>query len=83
MRSRMEAAARQIRFGTSLQLPNVRVPARVIEHLTAGQILRLDLPATTAPVWCVGGQPLATAYPLRRGDHRAARLESRLQGGGS
>jgi flagellar motor switch protein FliM len=76
----METAALQIRFGASLQLPSVRVPARVLEHLTPGEILRLDLPATTAPLWCVGGQPLATAYPLRQGDHRAARLERKLQG---
>jgi flagellar motor switch protein FliM len=80
MRTRMETAALQIRFGASLQLPSVRVPARVLEHLTPGEILRLDLPATTAPLWCVGGQPLATAYPLRQGDHRAARLERKLQG---
>jgi flagellar motor switch protein FliM len=83
MRSRMEAAARQIRFGASLQLPNVRVPARVIERIMPGEILRLDLPATTEPLWCVGGQPLATAFPLRQGDHRAARLERKLQGGRS
>lgn len=80
MRTRMETAAQQIRFGASLQLPSVRVPARVIERITPGQILRLDLPATTAPLLCVGGQPLATACPLRKGDHRAARLESKLQG---
>jgi flagellar motor switch protein FliM len=83
MRARMEAAARQIRFGASLQLPRVRVPARLLENIAPGDILRLDLPATTAPVWCVGGQPLATAYPLRQGEHRAARLERKLAGGQS
>jgi flagellar motor switch protein FliM len=75
MRARMEVAARFIRFGASLQLPSVRVPAHAIERLTPGDILRLDLPATTVPVWCVGGQPLATAHPLRQGNHRAARIE--------
>lgn len=83
MRTRMEAAARQIRFGASLQLPSVRVPAREIEQIRPGEILRLNLPATTAPVWCVGGKPLATASPLRQGEHRAARLEQTLQGGRS
>jgi len=80
MRARMEGAARFIRFGASLQLPCVRVPASSIERLTPGDILHLDLPATTAPVWCVGGQPMAIAYPLRQGDHRAARIERPLKG---
>jgi flagellar motor switch protein FliM len=79
-RARMELAARRIRFGGSLQLPSVRVAARSIEQLTPGDVLRLGLPATTAPLWCVGGQPLATAQPARRGEHRAARMERRLPG---
>jgi len=79
-RARMENAARQIPFGASLQLPSVRLPARVVEHLEPGDILRLDLPANTAPLWCVGGQPLAAAQPMRMGEHRAARIERRLKG---
>ncbi len=77
-RTRMELAARRIRFGASLQLPSVRVPARMVEELEPGDILRLNLPATTAPLWCVGGKPLASAQPLRQGEHRAARIERRL-----
>ena len=80
MRARMDASMRQVRFGAALQLPSVRVPARVIEHIMPGDILRLDLPAGTAPIWCVGGQPLATAHPLRQGEHRAARIERALEG---
>src|ERR1039458_9333226 len=40
---RMSAAARRIRFGCSLQLPAVRLPASTIENLEPGSILRLDL----------------------------------------
>src|ERR1700691_1005472 len=52
-RARMEASARRIRFGGSLQLPTVRLMASTIESLEPGTILRLDLPANTLPVWQV------------------------------
>jgi flagellar motor switch protein FliM len=79
-RTRIEAAARRIPFGASLQLPSVRIPAVVIERLQPGDILRLDLPSNTLPLWCVGGKPLASAQPVRMGDHRAVRIERRLTG---
>jgi flagellar motor switch protein FliM len=79
-RARMESSARGIRFGASLQLPSVGVSAQAVERLTRGDILRLELPANTAPLWCVGGQPLATAHPLRQGERRAARIERPLNG---
>ena len=74
-RARMEAAARRIRFGGSLQLPTVRLAASSIENLEPGTILRLDLAANTLPVWQVGGQPLSQAQAIRQGPHRAARVE--------
>ena len=75
IRARMEAAARRIRFGGSLQLPNVRLSASTIENLEVGSILRLDLPANTLPVWRVGGQQLAEAQAISHGDFRGARIE--------
>jgi flagellar motor switch protein FliM len=78
-RARMEAAARKIRLGGSLQLPTVRVAASAIEALEPGSILRLNLAANTLPEWRVGGQPLSTAQPVRQGPHRAARIESRIR----
>ena len=75
LRERMESAARRIRFGGSLQLPTVRLPAAEIENLDVGAILRLDLPANTSPVWQVGGQVLSEAAAIRHGLHRAARME--------
>jgi flagellar motor switch protein FliM len=75
IRSRMETAARRIRFGGSLQLPTVRLMASEIENLQPGTILRLDLPANTLPVWQVGGQQLCEAQAMRQGLHRGARIE--------
>ena len=80
-RARMEAAARKIRFGGSLQLPTVRLPASAILDLEPGSILRLDLPANTPPVWQVGGQKLSVAQAIRQGMHRGARLERPIMEG--
>jgi flagellar motor switch protein FliM len=77
-RERIEASARRIRFGGSLQLPAVRLAASAIESLEPGTILRLDLPANTLPVWQVGGQTLSEAQPIRCGAHRGARIEHRV-----
>jgi len=76
-RARMEAAARRIRFGCSLQLPTMRLAASVLENLEAGTILHLDLPANTIPEWRVGGQPLSEARAIRQGPYRAACIERR------
>jgi flagellar motor switch protein FliM len=77
-RARMEAAARQIRFGGSLQLPTVRVAASTLENLEPGMVLRLDLPANTLPVWKVGGQLMSEAQAIRLGPHRGARIERQM-----
>ena len=74
-RRRMEASARRIRFGASLQLPTVRLAASEIENLEPGAVLRLDLPASTLPEWRVGGQALLLAEAIRHGAQRAARIE--------
>jgi flagellar motor switch protein FliM len=74
IRSRMESMVRRIRFGGSLQLPTVRLPASALENLQPGSILRLDVAANTLPIWQVGGQPLSQAHAIRQGPHRAARM---------
>jgi len=79
-RVRMEAAARKIRFGATLQLPSVRLSASAIENLEVGSVLRLDMPANTLPEWKVGGQTLSQAQAIRQGPHRAARIESHVSG---
>jgi flagellar motor switch protein FliM len=73
--ARMGAAARKIRFGCALQLPGVRLAAGDLENLEPGSILRLDLAASTLPVWRVGGQSLSLAQAVRHGTQRAARIE--------
>ena len=74
----MEASARRIRFGGSMQLPTLRLAASAIESMEPGKILRLDLAANTLPIWQVGGQTLAEAQPIRHGEHRGARIERRI-----
>ena len=80
-RARMGVTARRIRFGCSLQLPTVRLAARVLENLEPGSILRLDLPANALPEWRVGGQALSEAQAIRQGPHRAARIERLIDEG--
>ena len=77
-RGRMEATARQIRFGASLQLNRVRVAAGELENLEPGSILRLKIPANELPEWRVGGQLLGRAHAVRTGPHRAARMATAM-----
>jgi flagellar motor switch protein FliM len=79
IRARVVAAARNIRFGASLQLPPVRLRASQIENLEPGDVLRLNLSAHTLPEWRVGGQLLGSAQAIRQGAHRAARIERQIQ----
>jgi flagellar motor switch protein FliM len=74
-RERMEAVARRIRFGCSLQLPTVRLAASAIENLEPGTLLRLAVAANSLPEWRVGGQRLSLAQAIRQGAHRAARMD--------
>jgi flagellar motor switch protein FliM len=75
VQARMEATARRIRFGCSLQLPTVRLAASALENLEPGNILPLNLAASTLPEWRVGGQTLSEAQAIRQGQQRAARIE--------
>ncbi|MGC2614169.1 MAG: FliM/FliN family flagellar motor switch protein [Terracidiphilus sp.] len=79
-RTRIEASARKIRFGACLQLPTVRVVAREIENLQPGSVLRLGLSAALPAELRIAGQCLAPAQAIRRGAHRAARLQSSSEG---
>jgi flagellar motor switch protein FliM len=80
VRERMETTSKKIAFGASLQLPSVRVPLKMIETMEPGTVIRLNLPADTAPEWRVGGQMLTTAEAIRQGTRRAARMERRREG---
>ena len=80
VRQRMEAVARRIRFGGTLQLPPVHLPASALESLVPGTVLRLNLPANAVPEWRVGGQFLSLAKAIRQGFHRSARMEQESEG---
>lgn len=73
---RLQATVRKIRFGGCLQLPSVRIAARDLNGIQPGSILRLNLSAARSAEWCVAGQSMAHAQPIRHGAHRAARLEN-------
>jgi flagellar motor switch protein FliM len=75
-RTQIEASARRIRLGGSVQLPSVRIAAREIEALRPGQVLRLGLSHAVTAEWRVGGQRLGMADVVQHGTHRAARLQS-------
>jgi flagellar motor switch protein FliM len=81
IRARLEASARHINFGATLQLPAVRLPASAVENLAPGDVLRLDVPANAVPEWRVGGQLFSRAEAIRQGAHRAARLKSTADAG--
>ncbi|HEY2466648.1 MAG TPA: FliM/FliN family flagellar motor switch protein [Terracidiphilus sp.] len=75
-RARIEAAARKIRVGGSLQLPSIRIRASDVENLRAGQVLELGLSSAAGAEWRVGGQHLSEARVVRHGAHRGARLQA-------
>jgi len=79
VRTRMETSIRRVNFGTTLQLPPVRIAAQELEDLAVGQVLRLKIPANTPAEWLAGGIPLFDAYPIRLGPHRGARLDATLE----
>ena len=76
----MAELTRQIRFGGSLQLPPARLAAGSLEQLQPGDVLRLDVGASTLSEWRVAGQPLSLAQAMRHGARRAARIERVLDG---
>lgn len=79
-RSRVEEAARRIRFGCSLQLPTAPLAASALEQIRPGDVLRLPVGAATLSEWRVAGLPILQARAMRRGDHRAARVERIIAG---
>jgi len=75
VRERLEELVRRIRFGTTLELPRVSLPASAVKNLETGTVLRLRLTAANPALWCAGGEILAHARALRQGEQRAARIE--------
>ena len=80
-RTRIEAVARRIRFGCSLQLPTVRLAASALEDIHPGDVLRLDVGSSALSELRVAGLPLMRARAMRHGEHRAARMDGLIAGG--
>jgi flagellar motor switch protein FliM len=73
---RMRSLLSQVRVGTLLQFPQMRLRASDIASLEPGTILRLPLPRTADAEFRVGNLHLGRAYPVCVGEHRGAQLES-------
>jgi flagellar motor switch protein FliM len=72
---RMRDLLGQTKFGTWLQLPQMRLRASDVAALAPGTVIRLPLPKTSASEFRVGGFILGRAHPVRTGEHRGAQLE--------
>jgi flagellar motor switch protein FliM len=76
---RMHELLGRASFGASLQLPPVRLAAREIESLEAGQVLRLPMAAHHPAELRVSGVPLYSAVAVGHGEHRGAHLMERVE----
>jgi flagellar motor switch protein FliM len=76
---RMHELLRRATFGASLQLPPVRLAAREIESLEAGQVLRLPMAGHRPAELRVSGVPLYSAVAVGQGEHRGAHLIERVE----
>jgi flagellar motor switch protein FliM len=75
-RERMRKRLLHARFGAALQLPPVRVPARELEGLREGMILRLPVPAHEPAEFRIAGVSRFHAIAVGRGEQRGAHLVS-------
>lgn len=78
-RKRIFERAGRAMVGATLQLPSTRIPAREIEALELGSILRLRLSAKQEAELRVAGVPLFTASPISSGEHRGAHLTAPVE----
>lgn len=73
-RERVRHRVGKAMVGMALQLPAVRVPAREIETLEVGKVIRLPLKAHHMAELRASGVSLFQASPVSRGEHRGAHL---------
>jgi flagellar motor switch protein FliM len=74
IRSNLRERASRIQVGAALQLPPVRIPARDLEKLEPGKLVRLGLASNVPAELRVMGMPLFAARPVGFGEHRGAHL---------
>lgn len=68
----------QIKIGTLLEFPRMRLRASEVAALAPGSVLRLPLPRTSPAELRVGNLHLGRAYPVRTGEHRGAQFEGEI-----
>lgn len=78
-RQRMMARVSALNFGSSLQLPPIKIQGRDLQDLAPGKILRLNITAEKASELRVAGIPVFEALPVRHGEHRAAHLNKMIK----
>lgn len=61
--------------GATLQLPPMRLRASQIVGLEPGSVIRLPVSRNQCSELRIGGTRFADAWPVRSGDHRAARMD--------
>ena len=74
-RARLTELVRRVQVGGSLQLPSVRLPARLVEGLQPGSLVNFSLSTHTPAEWRVAGLKLASARAIRKDARRSARIE--------
>jgi flagellar motor switch protein FliM len=74
IRDHLRERASRIQVGAALQLPPVRIPARDLEDLEPGKLVRLGLASNVPAELWVMGMRLFSARPVGFGDHRGAHL---------
>jgi len=77
MLARMQERLQHVRFRGSLQLPSVRIPARDIQEMQTGSVIRLNLPATSESELRIAGLSLFRAVPVCAGEHRGLQIIAR------
>lgn len=75
IRMRVREIVSEVRVGSTLQFPPMRLQASRIAALEVGSVLRLPIPRHTAAELKVVGLALGQAWPVRMGEHRGARME--------
>lgn len=79
MRAGLLARLQRTMHLTTLQLPSVRIPLRVLRSLQPGEVLTFDLFEDTPAVLSIGGRPAFYATPIdansRRGAYIAVAME--------
>lgn len=78
-RARLQEHLEKAQLGGSLQLPSFPLPAREVEGLERGKVLRLPIPVYRPAEFRVAGVPLFHAAPVSHGEHRGAHLTNSFQ----